>query len=52
MDHKLLTDTFEHRRDGQPLSAHDGPYQLIMPLEEKPARWVRQLTGLRVVHVT
>ena len=39
------------RRDGQPLPAHDGPYQLIVPLEKKPARWVRQLTGLRVVKV-
>ena len=39
------------RRDGQPLPAHDGPYQLIVPLEKKPARWVRQLTSLRVVRV-
>ena len=38
-------------RDGQPLPAHDGPYQLIVPLEKKPARWVRQLTALRVVKV-
>ena len=40
-----------NQRDGQPLSAHDGPYQLVVPLEKKPARWVRQLTGLRVVKV-
>jgi len=39
------------RRDGQPLPAHDGPYQLIVPLEKKPARWVRQLTALRLVKV-
>jgi len=39
------------QRDGQPLPAHDGPYQLIVPLEKKPARWVRQVTGLRVVKV-
>ncbi|MDO7886194.1 molybdopterin-dependent oxidoreductase [Hymenobacter cheonanensis] len=38
-------------RDGQPLPAHDGPYQLIVPLEKKPARWVRQVTALRVVKV-
>lgn len=43
----LLADS----RDGQPLPAHDGPYQLVVPLEKKPARWVRQLTGLRVVKV-
>jgi DMSO/TMAO reductase YedYZ molybdopterin-dependent catalytic subunit len=39
------------QRDGQPLPTHDGPYQLVVPLEKKPARWVRQLTGLRVVKV-
>jgi DMSO/TMAO reductase YedYZ molybdopterin-dependent catalytic subunit len=39
------------QRDGQPLPAHDGAYQLVVPLEKKPARWVRQLTGLRVVKV-
>lgn len=39
------------RRDGQPLPPHDGPYQLIVPLEKKPARWVRQLTSLKVVKV-
>ncbi|AMR28375.1 hypothetical protein A0257_15605 [Hymenobacter psoromatis] len=38
-------------RDGQPLPPHDGPYQLIVPLEKKPARWVRQLTSLKVVKV-
>jgi len=43
----LLADS----RDGQPLPAHDGPYQLVVPLEKKPARWVRQLTSLRVVKV-
>ena len=39
------------QRDGQPLPAHDGPYQLVVPLEKKPARWVRQLTGLKVIKV-
>jgi len=39
------------QRDGQPLPAHDGPYQLVVPLEKKPTRWVRQITGLRVVKV-
>ncbi len=38
-------------RDGQPLPAHDGPYQLVVPFEKKPARWVRQLASLRVVKV-
>ena len=39
------------QRDGQPLPAHDGPYQLVVPLEKKPTRWVRQITGFRVVKV-
>ncbi|NML65879.1 molybdopterin-binding protein [Hymenobacter sp. RP-2-7] len=39
------------RRDGQPLPAHDGPYQVVVPLEKKPARWVRQVTGFEVVNV-
>jgi len=39
-------------RDGQPLPPPpDGPYQLIVPLEKKPARWVRQLMGLKVMKV-
>jgi len=39
------------QRDGQPLPAHDGPYQLVVPLEKKPTRWVRQVMGFRVVKV-
>ncbi|GAA4500727.1 hypothetical protein GCM10023172_21500 [Hymenobacter ginsengisoli] len=38
-------------RDGQLLPAHDGPYQLIVPLEKKPTRWMHQVTGLKVVKV-
>lgn len=37
------------RRDGQALDAAHGPYQVIVPLEKKPARWVRQVTGFEVV---
>ena len=50
-DFSTQTILLADQRDGQPLPAHDGPYQLIVPLEKKPARWVRQLTGLRVVKV-
>jgi hypothetical protein len=28
----------------------DSPYQIVL-LEQKPTRWVHQLTGLRVVNV-
>ena len=38
-------------RDGQLLDAAHGPYQVIVPLEKKPARWVRQVTAFEVVQV-
>jgi hypothetical protein len=31
------------RKDGQPLSAAEGPYRLIVPGEKRPARWARQV---------
>lgn len=37
------------RKDGAPLNAHDGPFQLIVPDEKRPARWVRQVTRISVV---
>ena len=40
----LIADT----RNGAPLSAHDGPLQIIVPGEKRDARWVRQVTGLDV----
>jgi hypothetical protein len=36
------------RRDGKPLPANAGPYQLVAPGEKRGARWVRQVTALRV----
>jgi DMSO/TMAO reductase YedYZ molybdopterin-dependent catalytic subunit len=36
------------RRDGQPLSARDGPLQVVVPGEKKHARWVRQVVRLKV----
>ncbi|HEX8427955.1 molybdopterin-binding protein [Hymenobacter sp.] len=39
------------RRDGQSLPAASGPYQIIVPQEKRPARWVRQVTGLRLLEV-
>jgi DMSO/TMAO reductase YedYZ molybdopterin-dependent catalytic subunit len=50
-DFSAQTILLADQRDGQPLPPHDGPYQLIVPLEKKPARWVPQLTSLRVVKV-
>jgi DMSO/TMAO reductase YedYZ molybdopterin-dependent catalytic subunit len=40
----LLADT----KDGQALSAREGPFRIIVPGEKRPARWVRQVTALTV----
>ena len=39
------------RKDGAPLSSKDGPFQLIVPGEKRPARWVRQLRRVSYVMV-
>jgi hypothetical protein len=36
------------KRDGKPLSEKAGPFQLVAPGEKKGARWVRQVTALRL----
>lgn len=38
------------RRDGKPLDAREGPFRLIAPAEKRPARWVRQVTAIDVLH--
>jgi hypothetical protein len=43
----MLTD----QREGAPLAARDGPWQVIAPGDRRPARWVRQVVRLRVVQV-
>ncbi len=35
--------------DGQPLPAGEGPFRIIAPNEKRPARWIRELTGIRVL---
>jgi DMSO/TMAO reductase YedYZ molybdopterin-dependent catalytic subunit len=35
-------------RDGQPLTAREGPYQIVVPGEKRHSRWVRQVVGLRI----
>lgn len=37
------------KRDGKPLSEHEGPLRLIAPSDKKPARCVRMLDQLQVV---
>jgi hypothetical protein len=36
------------KRDGKPLPDNDGPFELVVPGEKRNARWVRQLTVLRL----
>jgi DMSO/TMAO reductase YedYZ molybdopterin-dependent catalytic subunit len=35
-------------RDGKPLPASDGPFELVAPGEKRNARWVRQVTALTI----
>ncbi|MGH7552778.1 MAG: molybdopterin-dependent oxidoreductase [Longimicrobiales bacterium] len=37
-----------HRKDGQPLDGDAGPFQVIVPGEQRHARWVRQVVCLRL----
>ena len=39
------------RADKKPLPAEYGPFQIIVPGEKKHARWMRQVTSIRVVKV-
>jgi hypothetical protein len=39
------------RADGHPLDSKEGPFRIVVPGEKRMARWVRQVTALRVVHV-
>ena len=36
------------QRDGKPLNAQEGPFRLIAPQDQRPTRWVRQVTALRI----
>ena len=38
-------------RDGKPLSEKAGPYRIVIPDEKRMARWVRQVTTLKIVDV-
>jgi DMSO/TMAO reductase YedYZ molybdopterin-dependent catalytic subunit len=40
------------RKDGQPLSEHEGPARIVAPAEHRPARWIRQLTSITVHQAT
>ena len=38
-------------KNGKPLDAKEGPYRIVIPDEKRMARWVRQVTTLKVVDV-
>lgn len=38
-------------KDGKPLDDKEGPYRIVIPDEKRMARWVKQLTTLRLVDV-
>lgn len=39
------------KRHGKPLDQKEGPYRLVIPGEKRMARWVRQVTALKIVDV-
>ena len=36
------------RRDGKPLLPDTGPWQIIVPNDKRPARWIRQVSRIEV----
>ena len=38
-------------KDGKPMDSKEGPYRIVIPNEKRMARWVRQVTGLKIVEV-
>jgi hypothetical protein len=47
-DKQIVRALFE---DGKPLDAKAGPYRMVIPNEKRMARWVRQVTKLKIVDV-
>jgi len=39
------------KRDGKPLGPKEGPFRIVAPGDKRPARWIRQLTELKVIVV-
>jgi hypothetical protein len=38
-------------RDGKPLDEKEGPYRIVIPDEKRMARWIKQVTTLKIVDV-
>jgi hypothetical protein len=39
------------KRDGKTLDAKEGPFRIVAPGDKRPARWIRQVTTLKVIAV-
>jgi hypothetical protein len=39
------------KRDGKTLDAKEGPFRIVAPGDNRPARWIRQATTLKVIAV-
>jgi hypothetical protein len=39
------------KRDGKTLDAKEGPFRIVAPGDKRPARWIRQVTALKVISV-
>lgn len=39
------------KEDGKPLDAREGPFRIVAPGDKRPARWIRQVTELKVTTV-
>jgi len=35
--------------DGKPLPSGEGPFRLVAPADKKPARWIREITAIKVL---
>jgi len=40
-----------HKRDGKPLDGKEGPFRIVAPGDQRPARWIRQVANMKVVVV-
>jgi hypothetical protein len=38
-------------KNGKPLDTKEGPYRIVIPQEKRMARWVKQVTALKIVDV-
>lgn len=37
------------KRDGRPIDASDGPYRIVVPVDVRAARWIRNVTTIELV---